>query len=124
MQKGEQFELLQNRAFKTARELLEEASIVGEVMPLIFSNAANCKRLIFWGELIDIEVYDKPTQSRLVFGPLSRITGRLTQDLILRSEKRSIAENFIRPYAVCITPDWLRALAERRGARLSPLVDL
>ena len=108
MSKSEQFELTQYKPFRTAK-LFAQANADGELMPIIFSDATFCIRLIFRGILTDIEVADRST--KLTFGPLKRIHGKRTQELVLRHTGKQIADNYIRPYAVCRTPEWLHALA-------------
>jgi hypothetical protein len=95
------------RAWKTGYALLSKAKAEGAVMPVVFADATDCSRLLYWGILVDIAIEDKTTQYS--FKQMRKIKGRRSpQELVLKRNDKAIAPNFIRPYAICRTPSFLR----------------
>jgi hypothetical protein len=97
----------ENKAWKTARVLFLESLEIGTRMPLILSDAAhNTERLRCWGMLQQLELDGERTLIK--FDNVKKIRGnRQRQELVLRSSGTRIAANFIRPYAICHTPEFL-----------------
>jgi len=76
-------------------------------MPVLFGDAAHCSRLLYWGLLTDLEVQDDGTSFTVDY--LRKLNGRRkTQDLVLQSTGKKIAPGFIKPYAICYTPQFLK----------------
>lgn len=98
----------EGRAWKGAKVLLEAAEKAGEKMPVIFSDAAyNSENLLLWAVLQKIEIDGE--QTTVQFTDVKRIPGRHHRtDLKLRSTGKEIARHFIRPYAICHTPPFLK----------------
>jgi len=98
----------EGRAWKTGKRLLEESRKLPAGMPVIFSDAAyNTERLLLWGILRKIEIDGDRTTFQ--FSDVKRIRGNHhRQELILRSSGRAVAPKFIRPYAICRTPGFLK----------------
>lgn len=97
----------ENKAWKMAKTLFLESQQIGTRMPLILSDAArDSEKLLCWATLQKIELDgDKTT---VEFDAVKKIKGtRGRTDLILRSTGRVIAPMFIKPYAICATPDFL-----------------
>jgi hypothetical protein len=97
----------ENKAWKTAKTLLLESQQIGARMPLILSDAAHdSEKLLCWATLRKIELDgDKTT---VEFDAVKKIKGtRGRTDLMLRRTRRPIEPMFIRPYAICVTPDFL-----------------
>ena len=79
-----------------------------EGMPVIFADATDCGRLVYWGILSDIKPGKLGMHSFV--RSLRRLRGHhAPQELVLRSTGKTIAPNFIRPYAICRTPAFLNA---------------
>lgn len=89
----------------TAKRLLQEASAANKRMPVLFGDATECSRLRYWGLLTKIDVQDGATS--FVVESLREIRKRRTQELVLRNTRKNIAPNFIKPYAICLTPTFL-----------------
>jgi hypothetical protein len=103
---GGRFE--EGRRWKTARSLLEKARVGNRSMPIVLGDATDCGRLLFWGLLTEIRVLGDKTCYRV--DRLRRLRGRHSpQELILRQTGKKIAPGFIRPYAICRTPEFLNA---------------
>jgi hypothetical protein len=98
----------EGRAWKTALLLLQKSRHVGAHMPVILSDAAyNAENLLLWGLLQKIEIDGERTIVQ--FNAVKRIPGKHHRtELILRSSGKSIAPQFIRPYAICRTPGFLK----------------
>lgn len=98
----------ERRPWTSAERLLKEAHAAGLRLPVIFADAADCTRLHYWALLTTVN----PSSNGTTFAfeqmqPLP--SGHTPQELILRSTGRPIAPGFIRPYAICRTPGFLRS---------------
>jgi hypothetical protein len=95
----------ERKPWVTAEKLFHEARAAQKDLPVVFGDAAHCSRLMYWGLLKDVHVQDGATS--FVVGGLREIRKRKTQELVLRSTRKQIAPNFIRPYSICLTPSFL-----------------
>jgi hypothetical protein len=94
------------KPWMTRYDLWSKASAAGEAMTVVFADATDCSRLLYWGILTGIEIEDKTT--RYSVKQVRKIKGRHSpQELLLKSTGKAIAPNFIRPYAICRTPSFL-----------------
>lgn len=99
-------ELFERKPWKTGKELFNDACGIGARMPVIFSDAAHdCETLLYWAVLRGIDSDEKGTWFR--FDDIKRIGRHRRQELVLMNAGRKIRPHFIRPYAICHTPDWL-----------------
>lgn len=100
--------LTERRAWVSAREHLENARMAGQRLPIVWADATDCSRLLYWGTLVRVDVSTEGT--RYTFERLTTLRrSRTPQELTLLSTRQRIAAGFIRPYALCVTPTWLRA---------------
>lgn len=98
--------LTESRQWISGRRLLGESQKANLALPVLFADATDCSRLLFWAVLTRIDVSGEGT--RYTFSGLRPIPGhRVPQDLVLLSTARKIAPGFIRPYALCKTPAFL-----------------
>lgn len=103
---GGQFE--EQKSWVTAGKLWQNSRRAKEAMPVLFGDSIDCSRLLFWGVLTDVEVREGAT--RFAVDRLRKFKGKHTpQELVLRSSGKKIAPNFIRPYAICLTPQFLNS---------------
>jgi hypothetical protein len=95
------------RVWKTGQALFHDAHGIDSEMPVIFSDAGyNTEKLLLWAILRQIESNGNGTSFK--FDNVKKIRGKHErQELILRSTGKRIAAKFIRPYAICLTPDFL-----------------
>ena len=101
-----QFE--ERKPWATAGKLWQKAHLAGRVMPVLFGDAADCSRLMYWGLLTDVHVHGEAT--RFAVDRVRKLGGKHTsQELVLRSSGKKIAPGFIRPYALCETPPFVKA---------------
>jgi len=77
-------------------------------MPVLFGDATNCSRLLYWGVLTDVQIHDGGT--RFAVDCVRKLGGKhAPQELVLRSSGKKIAPGFIRPYAICETPAFVNS---------------
>jgi hypothetical protein len=94
------------RVWKTASVMLMEATAAGQSVPLLLADAKDCSRLLYWGLLEAVKV--GPARTEYTVDRLRSLPGRHSpQELILQKTRKYIAPGFIRPYAICVTPEFL-----------------
>jgi hypothetical protein len=94
----------------TAEALFNEATTAGQAVAVLFGDATECSRLVYWARLTAISLGDSDTHYT-VFPVCPLPTTRSTQELVLASTGEQIAEGFIRPYAICRAPAFLRRIS-------------
>jgi hypothetical protein len=101
-------EATEGSTWKTGRELFRQAQEANAEMPVIFSDAAhNTETLLLWALLRSVEITGERTTFH--FSDAKRIPGNHHRtELILRSSGKEIARDYIRPYAICRTPPFLK----------------
>jgi hypothetical protein len=110
-------ELEESKPWKGGWRLLQEAQAAKQDMPILFSDGAtDCSTLIYWAILQNISIDEgkKGTKgskcTKYRFKGLQDLPRQhSTQSLCLKSTGKKIAPYFIRPYAICHTPDFLNA---------------
>lgn len=96
----------EGKPWVTGRRLFSEAQRQQLRMPVLFGDATDCRRLCHWGILTSIRI--GPDGTRYAVEDLRQFTRRRSpQELTLRSTGERIAAGFIRPYAICRTPQFL-----------------
>lgn len=109
----------ERKNWATAASYLNDAKSRNELVPVLLGDARDCSKLLYWGLLTRVDVHETGTTyevDRLRQLPPSHSP----QELVLSSTGKNIAPGFIRPYALCQTPDFLSALPAGQGAFLSP----
>lgn len=107
----------ESKRWVTARRLLHAANRAGEIVPIVFADAArDCSTLIYWGHLRAITVTARGTTYTVA--NVARLKGHRTHQLVLRSTRRTIAPGYIRPYAIVETPRFLPLPAPERPITL------
>ena len=98
--------LTEGKQWTSASRLLGEARDAGTDLPVVFADATDCTRLLYWAVLTRIQVASDAT--RYSFERLQPLRGHhAPQELLLLSTGRRIAAHYIRPYALCQTPPFL-----------------
>jgi len=96
----------ERKSWKTAKRLLDEATSKSLHLPIVLADAKDCSRLLYWGLLVDLKFIGGDTSYTV--DRLRPFRGEhVTQELVLLSTKKTIAPRFIRPYALCVTPQFL-----------------
>lgn len=97
---------VERKKWAKAKEYLKEASAEGTYVPVILGDAKDCSKLLYWGLLVRIEIKQSITEYE-VDRLRSVREGHTPQDLVLASSGDNIAPGFVRPYALCHTPEFL-----------------
>lgn len=96
----------EGKRWVTAQRLWLKAKGTGEGMPVVFADATECNRLVYWGLLTEVHLTDEGT--RFEVDRLRKVAGTHSpQELVLRDSGKTIAPHFIKPYALCRTPRFL-----------------
>ena len=102
----------EKKKWAAALALLERAGKANEQLPLIFAAAQSVSRLIYWGVITNLRpgLNTKPDSTTISFTGLKPIRGkqRIHNSLRLRSTRKELSKDFIKPYAICYTPSCLR----------------
>lgn len=109
----------EKKKWATAASYLIDAKFSGEHIPVLLGDARTCSKLLYWGLLRTITIHEAGTTYEVdLLRPLP--PGHTPQELILAASGKNIAPGFIRPYALCHTPEFLSAPPPDSGAFLSP----
>lgn len=108
----------ENKKWTAALALWERAEKENEQLPLIFAAAQSVSKLIYWGVITHLKPgpSTKPDSTTISFTGLKPIRGKLCfhNSLRLRSTRKQLSDNFIRPYAICYTPNFLQQKGKGR----------
>jgi hypothetical protein len=98
--------LREQKRWVQGERLLHEAKAAGQRMPVVFSDAKRTTHIIAWALLDRIEVGEESTA--YTFSNLT-LLGRRPRKTALKkkSDGKRLTIGFIRPYAICHTPDFL-----------------
>jgi len=95
----------ENKLWKTGKALFDEACAQGLKMPILFGAADINSGLIYYGILTSITLLETENRTKYSFENLTKITvPKPLSSLYLKSSKKPLSNNFIRPYAICLTP--------------------
>src|ERR1700683_1904955 len=97
----------EGKRWVTGERLFNEARSKKQAMPILFGDSTDCKKLVCWAVLTDVKP-DRNGGTRYKFEKTQTLYGRKTQGLRLRSTGTNIAKGYIRPYAICFRPPFLR----------------
>jgi hypothetical protein len=96
----------EKKEWKSGKLLFEEARATGKKLAIIFAAGESISGLIFWGIITDLKV--EAGQTTYSFCRLARIPGKPPLSrLKVPSTGSPLPDSFIRPYAICQTPDFL-----------------
>jgi len=102
----------ENKKCTATLALWERAENAHEQLRLMFAAAQSVSRLIYWAVITNLRpgLSTKPDSTPISFTGLKPIGGKphLDSSLRLRSTRKQLSDNFIRPYAICYTPNSLR----------------
>lgn len=101
-----QMPLHESKRWVGAAEYLKNAHNAGRELPIVFADSRDCSKLIAWSVLRSVAI--SPKETHYTIGRLWAVPRSRPQNLQLLNSKKHIAEGFIRPYALCKTPDFLR----------------
>jgi len=98
----------ENQLWKTGKVLFDDAHMHDLKMPILFSSADTNSGLIYYGTLTSITLLETENKTKYSFENLTKISiPKPLSSLYLKSSKQPLSNNFIRPYAICLTPSYL-----------------
>ena len=106
-------ELSQKKRWVSGRRHLQQARAEERVLPVIFADAKNIRKLIAWStldDLNDLVVKESSTEFRIT--KLYDVGSTTRKSLIVLSTGAPIPVGHIRPYVICKTPKSLISFAE------------
>lgn len=104
-------QLTERKRWTSAKKLLAEVQRNGRRMPIIFAAAENTENLIYYAEITKITLHHDATTT-YSFTRLTPIDGRVPKTQLRKSTGKRIHSNFIKSYAICHTPAFLKQLVE------------
>lgn len=98
--------LIEGKWWAEGQRMLARAQRQGKRLPVVFSDGAEGARLVGWALVDSIERDGDGTAVH--FSEWRPIHGPRTQELI-KTDREPIAEGYIRPYALCLTPWFIQS---------------
>lgn len=109
------------QSWKQVKQILNQAKGDGLQVPVVFARAEDTSDLFAWAVLEDIALRDEKPRTRYRFSSLQLLKKPPPKTSLRKAfNGESLAAGFIRPYAICLTPEWI-ATADETGAG-SPIV--
>jgi hypothetical protein len=97
------------QAWTQVEELLESARHEGQRLPIVFAPAESTDRIVAWATIDAVTIREEKPRTRYSFSGLRMLAkGPKKTSLLKASDRSPLAANFIRPYAVCLTPKFVR----------------
>jgi hypothetical protein len=98
----------ESKPWVTGYKLWQKAQAASVGFPILLGDATDCSRLTHWGLLTNVRI--KGATTHFTVDRVRRLHKvHKPQELELRSSGKHIKPNFIRPYAICCTPRFVRA---------------
>ena len=95
----------EQKTWVRAKELLDEARRIRRSLPIVFAPAEGTAKLFGWAILTNIEFGEGTTYH---FGDLVKFKAFFVKTSLRKASNGvHLSEGFIRPYAICETPDFL-----------------
>jgi hypothetical protein len=102
-------EFTEGTKWVTGRRLFLDAQRDETRMPVIFAAADVGGGLLYYAWLKDVKVSDEDSTTTYKFTGLKRITNKPPKNsLKLMNTNRPLSNDFIRPYALCHTPPFIK----------------
>ncbi len=106
-QQGGNATFRESKKWATGYRLWQQAQAAGVSFPVLLGNATDCSRMEYWALLTEIVLTDAGTSYTVDCVRKLTADDHEPQELELRSSGKRIAAGFIKPYAICRTPDFL-----------------
>ena len=97
---------VERRRWASANRLLEKAQQEGRLLPIVFAPAEKTNPLFGWALLDKIIV--EGGETRYSFSELRPFPEVRHKSSLKKRNGERLSQNFIRPYAICRTPAYLR----------------
>lgn len=99
----------ENKGWKTGHRLFVEAERNAQRMPVVFAPADATDELLYQAVLSNVVLDEANSTTSYEFTDLAPVEGDPPLSILrLRSTNRPLSENYIRPYAICYTPSFVR----------------
>ena len=106
---GGQGEIVERKPWVSAQRLLTTAKKQNKTLLVLFAPAEATSQLIYFAKLEDVKIgKDKSTKYRFSGLTPFKKPRPLKSSLIVVSTERPLDPYFIRPYAICRTPEFLK----------------
>ncbi|MGH3086895.1 MAG: hypothetical protein ACRDSJ_06200 [Rubrobacteraceae bacterium] len=103
-------EAKEKNVWREGERLFREARKNGERMPVVFSAADVGGGLFYYAFLEDVDIDEESSSTKYKFARLTKIEDNPPKSsLKLKSSGRALSDDYIRPYAVCHTPSFVRS---------------
>lgn len=98
--------VVENKRWVQGEKLFRQARRNNERMPIVFTAAEKDGGLIYYAFLDAVDVEDDGSQTTYSFSNLTPFDEeRPKSSLTKRSDRKPLSDAYIRPYAICFTPD-------------------
>lgn len=101
----------ENKKWVEGSRLFNDAERQEKKMPIVFSAAEKEEGLCYYAMLEKVEVDDSDANAPVTeysFSGLTRLKGDLPKStLIKKSNGEPLSNDYIRPYSICYTPDFI-----------------
>lgn len=102
-------EFTENTKWQTGKELYKEAMNKGMPMPILFAASDVDGGLLYSATVRSIEIDETKSTTTFSFTELTPISQNIPLSILrLRSNNETLSDNYIRPYALCHTPAFLK----------------
>jgi hypothetical protein len=106
------------QSWTQVKQILDQAKSEGLQVPVVFAPAEDTSDLFAWAVLEEIALRDEKPRTRYRFSRLQLLKKRPPKTSLRKaSDGEALAAGFIRPYAICLTPEWV-ATADETGTGL------
>lgn len=123
--RGGEGEFTETRRWTSARELFHTAQKTGQILPVLIASANTITGVIYTACIDDLRVSPRDKNGNgttiIRFSELQPLRPkRPLSALVLKSSGQPLSDNFIKPYAICHTPNFLPPIGskQRLGAQI------
>lgn len=107
----------EKKGWKTGAQLFHQAQQDDRRMPVLFADAAATQGVIYYAFLTDVQVMGERNQgpTHYSFDSLKPVRPTIpNRRLTLKSNGQPLSDDFIRPYAIVHTPDFVKTTGSKR----------
>jgi hypothetical protein len=102
-------EAKEKKVWKEGQRLFLEAQKNEERMPVVFNAADTGGGLIYYAFLAAVEIDKDDSSTTYKFTQLTKLEDKLPlSSLKLKSTNQPLSNDYIRPYAICYTPSFIK----------------
>lgn len=109
----------ENKIWRSAYEMLDEARKIGKVVPVVFAPAETTEFLHSYAELINVEFQPERGGTIYTIKNLQKFKSRLKKTSLVKLDGNHILDSYIRSYCLCKTPVSLVPFAVKRFRKFS-----